>query len=477
MLFGEDEQQKHDAFRRKLVEPEHFLRFSFYARSMRKLPESAWNGGPEWCKSLSSEAEAYLTKLDRLHFEKPLTAIKIAAIVAASAPVQYVLGQQAKKRVCEWLNREDCPSHARIELGMSIRELWPITYNGMEGLDEALLELLTCESAVDPEYVVSVCRPIWDRFGGNPTNVLSSVDDPAKLLVIGRNLKTIEPELCKSMFNTYLFSGRLNHCGFEASEEELRRVADEFFQLEGIIPSTDLTKSGFRYFSLSQWGYLDAEWYPVILERLHAAACACDNLVQAADWNRAVAMNADPQSSVFSRSMEAFTQYVQSYTLLPTESPYKLQNFVRFLTKTLEIAYGERVVSGRNIALPPNPSHPIVDVTKRAYWGMVTWASDLPSAAVLSLLVEAVEHTDNPLAEDAETRLAEIFEVRASQDTEGAASALGRLWCYDWYSGVKESRKSRCLGLVRHLTAILETISSEAAKRAKDLGRNPAWDR
>lgn len=474
--YRDDWRENHDLFRRQLMNSERLRSFVAYAKAMRNLPESAWDSGPQWCTALSPEAEAYLTKIDELYRHKPTLALKIAAIVAATASMHYVLSKEAARRMYEWLNRADIPSHVRIELGLKIRETWPESSPQNE-LDEVLLELLTQESKSDPVYVAQTCRPTWDRLGGNPAYVVSIVDDPAKLLVICRNLKSIEPELCKNIYRHYLFCGRLKHCGFEVSEAELRQVSDEYFELECSSPSSDVAKTGFHNFGLSQWAYRDAEWYPIVLERLHAAASVCGNLAQAADWNRAVAMNADPQSPVSSSALEAFKKYLQSYKTLAPADHYQLESFARFLTNTLEVACNERVLSGRNIGLPPAPDHPIVDATKNTYWDYIAWASKLPSAAVLSLLVEAVEHGDNSFAEIAASRMEEVFEIKSRQDADGAASALGKLGCYDWYSDVTEPRKSRCLGLLHSLMPVLERISPEAAKRAMDRGRNPAWDR
>lgn len=472
----DDRSEKHDIFRRKLMESEPLKCFSTYAKAMRNLPESAWNCGPRWSSTLSPKAAAYLAKIDKLYLHKPSVALKITAIVAATASMHYVLSKEATRRMCEWLNRVDIPSRVRIELGLKIRETWPESSPPKE-LDEALLELLTQESKSDPVYVAHVCRSTWVRLGDDSAYVVSILDDPAKLLVIGRNLKSIEPDFCKNIFGKYLFEGHHKLCGLETSEAELRRVSNEYFELERISPSSDLTKSGAHYFNLCLWAYRDEKWYPLVLERLHAAASICGKPVKAAIWNRAVAMNADLRSPLYFSAMEAFTHYTQSYTTLAADDHFLLEEFARFLTTTLKVACNERALSGRNIGLPPDPKHPIVDATKKAYWDYIAWANELASAAVLNLLIKAVEDGDQPFAEIAASRMEAVFEIKACQDADGAARALGQLGRNDWYSGITESRRSRCLGLLQRLMPVLESISPEAAKRARDLGRNPVWDR
>lgn len=472
----DDWQKKYDLYRRSLIEPERLKIFARFAQAMRNLPESAWNSGPDWSAALSPAAGLFFVKLDELHVDNPRIALKIAAIAAGNSSPHYVFTKDATRRICDWLLQCNIPSHERIAVGMSIHETWP-EINPPEELRITLLELFVKESTDDPEYVAQICRPIWEKRGGASGYIVSILDDPAKLIVIGRNLKLIEPTFCKNVFRTYLFSGRIQHCGFSPSEGDLRSVAAEYYELESVLAPSDVVVSGDHYFNLSQWAYRDSSWYPEVLEGLYAAAQACENPTQAADWYRAVAMNADRHAVVFAKALDAFGRYTKSYTTLSTATDAGLTNFADFLIKTLEIANDDRVLRGRNIDLLANPGHPIVDVATDAYWEFVSWASEFPSSVVLAILVVAIERDDVELAQTAVTRMKDVFEAKARGDADGAASALGKLSCNDWYSDAREPRKSRCLVLVRRLMPVLESISPDAAKQARLIGRNPMWDR
>ena len=390
--------------------------------------------------------------------------------------MHYAFTKDATRRMCDWLLHDKPSMHERLALGMSIHENWP-EIKPPEQFDEALLELFMQGSIDAPESVAQICRPLWARRGAGSSYVGSFVDDPGKLLVIGRNLKSMEPEFCKNVFRTYLFSGRIQHCGFSPSEQELRNVAAEYYELESVLAPSSVAASGEHYFNLSQWAYRETTWYAEVLERLYTAAQACDKSAQAAEWCRAIAMNADRQSPVFAKAMKAFARYAQDYGGLSAATDHGLSMFADFLLKTLEIANDDRVLRGRNIDLPADPGHPIVDVVTEAYWGFVSWASDLPSAGVLAILVVAIECGRSELAEAAAARMMEVFDAKAHEDANGAASVLGSLARNDWYTGVKDPRKSRCLGLVGKLMPVLEGISPDAAQKARLHGRNPMWDR
>lgn len=472
----DDWQKKYDLYRRSLIEPERLKIFARFAQAMRNLPESAWNSGPDWSAALSPAAGLFFVRLDELQVDHPRIALKIAAIAAGNSSPHYVFTKDATRRMCDWLLQCNMPPHERIAVGMSIRETWP-EINPPEQLDSALLELFVKGSTDDPEYVAQICRPMWERRGGISAYIVSILEDPAKLLVIGRNLKSIEPTFCKNVFRQYLFSGRIQHCGFAPSEGDLRSVAAEYFELESVLAPSDVVASGDHYFNLSQWAYRDSSWYPEVLECLYAAAQACENPAQAAEWYRAVVMNADCHATVYTKAIEAFGRYAQSYATLPTATDFGLTDFAAFLVKTVEIANDDRVLRGRNIDLPANPGHPIVNVAKDAFWAFVSWASALPSSVVLAILVVAIERSDIELAQTAATRIKDVFEAKARGDAHGAARALGQLSRNDWYSDVAEPRKSLCSEVVRRLMPVLESISPDAAKQARLIGRNPMWDR
>lgn len=476
LQYRDDWRDKHDAFRRGLMESEHMRLFEQFAQAMRNLPESSWNSGPEWSSALSSSASTFLKALDTLHDDQPGIALKIAGIVAGTSSMHYVLAKEATRRICDWMADRNLAIQERMALGCLIRETWP-EINPPEQLDTVLLELFMQASVEAPELVAQMCQRRWAVHGATGGYVISITDDPAKVLVIGRNLKSIAPDFCMHVYRNYLFSGRIQHRGFSPSEHDLREVAAEYFALLSTQSSPHEAAYGDHYFNLSQWAYREADWYPEVLERLYSAAQACDNPTQAAEWCRAVVMNAERHSTVFALAMHSFGTYVQSYTRLLGATDYALWAFADFVASTLDIAAGERVLRGRNIDVPPDTDHPIRKLAIEGYWGLVSWAAEQSSASVLSILVVAIERGDAEFAQAAVIRMTDVFEALAGKDAMGAAAALGKLSCNDWYSDVSESRKSRCRGLVGELMPVLECISPEAAQHARLMGRNPMWDR
>lgn len=475
--FNEEEEKKCEHFQRVLMSSEPYFRFAPFARAMRALPESERYSKPDWCKVLSVAASTYLAGLDRLQTKKPLVAIKVAAIGAATAHHQYFLRQEIMQRVSKWLSDDRVSLRDRSELGLVIQTHWPDRLYKLNGLEEILLDLLVSESATDPDYVLTIVKKYNEHRPGFPGYVISSSDDPEKILVIGRNLRIVDPEFCKNALRNYLWCGRLRFGAFEASEAQLRSVADEYCSVASGMPAQDEATNGFHYFTLSAWAYPDADWYPMVLERLLAAAGDCNNPVDAAKWQRSVALNADPKSDVFSAALQSYAGYLQSYPTLATDDRYKSLNFARFLIESVDCALKDRTQLGRNFSIPPNPEHPLVSLTRQAYWGLVEWANELPTGIVLRILVEGLSNDDAILATAAADKIVELFEVKAIQDPDEAAEAVGKLDCFHWYTGVSDTRRARCLGVWHKLKPALAEISPEAANKAEFLGRNPMWDR
>ncbi|MBM4180885.1 MAG: hypothetical protein FJ209_04945 [Betaproteobacteria bacterium] len=476
-FYGSSEDiQKHDAYRRKLMAHEPWFRFAPYARDLRVLPESATYGGPDWTKKLSEGAERYLAELDDLHARRPRAAIKIAAIVVATTSMHYVLAKEAGRRVCTWLLEDDVPSRTRIELGISIRETWPDKYNKVEGLEHALLELIVQESEVDPKYILRMIQPLRAK-SGNAGWVFTSQEDPELLLVLGRNLKPLAPAFCKSVLSNYLFLGRHPVFSFSPPSDALRRVADELLALETATPYANNQQAGSVYYQLGQWGHPDAGWYASVLERLFAAAERSEQPMQAVGWFRAVAINAVPGSALHSRAMTRFSTWADGYRELALETDRALQEHARKLLETVSVARSEKVIQGRNVDLPANPGHPIVEVAVRAYWGLVDWLAAQHSAWCLPVLALGIERDEAGLAEQAVERLAEVFEAMARRDSKTAEATLVRLARNTFYSDADANRKTRCVGLFHRLLPVLQTIDPEAAARAKKDGfHNPTWD-
>lgn len=474
--YREAWRQEHAVFQCALLTPEHLSVFSRFAQALCALPESAWNGGAAWTQTISPQADAFILELDRLHAELPACALRIAAIVAAISSQRDLLAEEALRRVCDWLSHPSLPMGERVALGQVIHETWPEN-NAPPALAVTVLALFVQASAEVPDQVAQLCRPRWAQRGAGTHYVVSILDDPASLLTIGRHLKAIEPGFCKNVFCNYLFSGRIGHRGFAPSEQELRTVALEYYELETVMAPSEPSQQGRHCFNLSQWAFLDTDWYPDVLQRLFSAAQACAHPAQAAAWFRMVAMHAQRQSALFGQALEAFARYVQS-DQKPSEVVDRWSTgFAEFILESIDITTKARVLNGRNIGLPPDPQHPVAEAATQALWKLVSWASDLPSSEVLLILVLAVEQLEEASAQHAAAQMRGLFDAKARQDPDGAAVALGQLARNAWYSDADTTRKTRCMGLVGELLPVLQSISPSAAAQAQSAGQNTMWSR
>jgi len=383
--YREDWRAKHDAFRKGLIDTAHMKLFEQFAQIMCELPESSSEYTSICSISPSRSASRFLKKLDNLHTRQPKHAWQIAAIAAGSSLKQYAFTQEVTRRICDWLMRNDMPLRDRLTLGTQVIAAWPEA-TPPDALEHALLNVFTEGSIESPDLVWQIFRTTWESRGTNSSYVVALVDDPAKLLVIARNLKSLGPEFCKNIFNSCLTDGRNRLRSYAPSEQMLQEIASEYFELLSADSPSKALANGWHYFNLCQWACRDSAWYPEVLERLQSAAKACPYPAQAAEWHRALAMNAPRASKLFNESMSAFGTYATSFTKLPTDASYEISKFADFLGKTLVIATSAKPIRGRNFALPPDPMHPIVGLVKDAFWGLVSWSSTLPSAAVVACL-------------------------------------------------------------------------------------------
>ncbi len=467
IYYRNEERERHEALCEKLMESESVFLFESYASALRKLPESERIGGPEWCQASSPAAKTYLAKLDQLFIRKPLLAIKIAAIIAATTSRHYILQKEALSRMCRWLNKEGTSQSDRIELGFIIHDAWPDDYQRQDSLQKTLLELLSKESVHNPEYVFRIAEKYRMKSGGSLGYVFAHADDLTTLLTIGQNLKSVAPEFAKAVYQIYLFNGRHQIMSFQATDEELRRVANELFELETSAPSPDTMKSGIVFNDLCKWGYSDAVWYPTVLERLYVAAGAIKDPIKAAQWHRAVAINVPAQSPLYTQAIDGFSKIANAYLNLRSDGYYEIRSFAKLLLETQQIACDANAVWGRNVSVTPNPHHPIIEIAMNAYWGLVARLRDIPSMMVLTALVVAVESAEELTANAAANRMCDIFKDMAELDVNAASSSLAELAHHEWYSNTDDSIKSRCLTLFTQLCPILESISIQAAAHAR----------
>ncbi|MBC3890596.1 hypothetical protein H8K35_02890 [Undibacterium sp. LX40W] len=444
---------------------------------MCELPESELYGKPDWCKAISVAATTYLEELDALHTKNPLIAIKLAAIGAATVSRQYRLGQDMMQRVSKWLSDDQVPIRDRIELGLLIQANWPDRYNKLDGLEEQLLDILVIESSAHPKYVHEIIEKHHEGTRAFSGDIFSSSDDPNKILLIAQNLKAFEPQFYIHALRNYLEHGRSRYGLFEAAEPQLRSIADKYFLAVQSEPGLKETEKGLHYFWLNALTYPDAKWYPIVLRRLLDAADECNNPYYAAEWNRSVALNANPQSEIFSVAIQSYTRYLQSFLTPNITDQNILRNFSRFLNESLDCALEDGASRGRNYSVPSSPKHPIVELTRQAYWDLVALATTLPTGIVLHILSRGVANDDTILATTAATKIVEVFESKAKQNLNEAAEVVGFFDCYHWSSGVNDVKRARCLDVWRQLSTILTEVSPEAAKKAETFGRNPMWDR
>ena len=476
--YREIDAQRHDVFCAKLMESEPEFPFSSYARAVRLLPESAWNGGSEWSNKLSPEAESFLKRLDTLYLKNPLAAIKVASIAAGSTPWQYFLFKEASKRVCLWLRKVDISLQTRIHVGMLVRDIWPqAEWQMMEGLDKALMDLLIEGAATDAGAVWQIVSRARAKFGERSPLVFSFGDDPSDLLALGLRLREIAPDFCKAMMGNYLFKGRYPIMNFTVVEVDARRIADELFELESRVPSSTQENAAHTYCDLIRWGFPDEAGFGQALTRLYELACLSTQPNQGVRWLVMVAVNAPQSSPLRENAMERYGQWARGFIHLPLDNRQAILDFLRLLLDTLPIVCNDAVTFGRNVSLPANPSHPLVQVIEEAYWGLVNWLinASLPFAA--AVLVETIMRKDLSLAEHAASRLGDVYEQLANLDVQEAERTLFTLARRTLNSDVDDRLKARCLNLFEQLFPILKSIDPEAASRSKREGfHNPVWD-
>lgn len=477
--YSEEVAEEEVLFCQRLIDSEPTFDFARHATKVRALPESADNSGPAWLDMLSDAARSYLSEIDRIYAENPSATLKLVAIIAAIVPRGYQLQTEASKRMCYWLQQTSIPDQTRIELGLLLQSTWPESLT-REAIEIALLDLLVTTSERNPAVVADSFREKLESENGSPPYLIHFGEDPVKLLAIGRNVARHYPDLSKFLFGRLLFAARLEHFSVALDEAEIRAVAQEFFDMLCATPSPDPVRRGWHYANLSQWAYTDVDWYPQVLDELLKAAATIDDRERAAHWNVTVALNADRDSAVFANAMAAYGQYLSQFRSLNDAEPFDrgVDRFTKLLLGVLETALKDKVVVGRNISIPPQPTHPVVLVTRDAYWEFVDWLNALPSARVLHALGEAISGEDEPLAETAGEYLSRVFAAQARRDADLAADVLGNLARYEHYSGVPPARKSRCLGLVKRLMPQLAKISPKAVALAQERGKlYPDWFR
>ena len=474
-IFSEEQEADEKAFKRSLMDSEPGFEFAEWAKSMRSQPESQQTGSRKWLDTLSTAAQAYLAKLDLLYKTSPLVAIKLAAITAASAVSEYQIEIEATKRMGDWLLQSRCPEQDRLELATAICDTWPnhLTKGGIEAI---LLDLIVALSGPNPALIAQAFAAKIEEADGALSYLVIFGEDKVKLLTIARNVKNHSPDLSKWLFAQYLNSSRRKFLPTEVPETEIRAVAEELFALINTRPSPSPSRRGYHYALLAECAFPDAPWFPVVLQALHQTACETTDRERAAFWHKMVAINAMPRTALFTQALADYARALRAFWPRAKEADFarQLGRFLTLIRFAFDDACKENPAIGRNISLPPNPAHPVVEITRRDFLDFIDWLDAEANPVVLTVLAEAIESADKQLAEIAVVYMTGVFEKHARRNSDVATQALGALKCNDWYSNVTEPRKSRCLGVVRNLMPCLTKISPESARLVDEYGVSPS---
>jgi hypothetical protein len=264
---------------------------------------------------------------------------------------------------------------------------------------------------------------------------------------------------------------------FTVVEMDARHIADELFELESRVPSSTQENAALTYCDLIRWGFPDAVWFGHALARLYELACLSTQPNQGVRWLVRVAVNAPQPSSLHENAMERYGQWARGFNRLPLDNRQAILDFQRLLLDTLPIVCNDAVTFGRNVSMPANPLHPLVQVTEEAYWGLVDWLINVSLPFAAAVLVEAITRKDLSLAEHAASRLGDVYEQLAILDVQEAERTLITLARRTLNSDVDDQLKVRCRTLFERFFPILKSIDPEAASRSRSEGfHNPVWD-
>ncbi len=465
--YREEVARRQRVYCHELKRSEPDFDFSAYALTVSQLPENAALADSVWSTKLSDEAQAFLKELEFLHESNALAALKIAAIVAGSTSQYYCLIKAASERVLRWLGVEDASLQGRIQAGVLIRTFWPDELNKMEGLEKVLLELLVALSSSHPELAWQMVQRVTAKWGKRSPLVFSFDDNPADKLALGMNLVRQSPDFCKTMMGTYLFSHRYPSQDFTVSETDARRVADALFELETRVPSPSVDTAAGTYADLIKRGFPDAAWYGQALARSYELACLTTKPALKVGRLVMVMVHAPIPSPLHTSALLGYEEWAQGYARLPLDERRAVLDFVELLLDTLPVVCHDASFD-RNASLAANRHHPVVEVSVKAYWGLVDSLLERPSPLAAAVLVEAVMRKDLDLAEQAATRLTEVYESQAKLNVLEGERTLFRLARRTLNSDINEPLKARCLALFQHLHPVLNSVDPEAAVRSRE---------
>lgn len=467
--------ERFQAFCELLVALETSFNCEPYAQKLKELPETQRGAKPELTKKLSFEAALFIDSLDELFQTYPLVAIKIAAITAAISEYLFV-SKAANQKLCEYLIDENVPIQSRLELGFIIRKHWPDLNHYIRAFDETMLDLVVPASKEHPEFISNLIQRYQLYESSSFTYIFSVSDDKSQLLKIANHLIQVFPRFTKQIYRIYLSAGRLKYCGFNATESELQSVADALFRLEDASPYTDAKSSGFVYFSLCSDGNPDSDWYQIVLERLYTFALK----EQAVDWMRVIALNTPQSSPLHSQACAFITHYILrfqciDYQHLSEENRRKLNGVFTFLLESMRIYTDKHNFCHRNLLIPLQPDHALVTIARCGCMNLLDWLVKMRSDALLPILVMVIERAEDPLVTKAVKQFELSFEEIANLNPNEAASALASLAKYINFDS-DNPKKVICFGLFQKFIPVLESISDEAAQKAR-LGLRHPLDR
>jgi len=449
---------RRNLLREKLTEIAPRFTYTPLLADLGKLPERIQSTEKIQESSLSPAASSFLERLDAVHRENPLPAIAFAAYTFAACNPQHMLAQEAARRVCDWLQEDSAPSQERIDMGIVVWREWPESHYQLPGLHSALVDLLADESNRDRAFVLSRLPAPYGRWANGI--LVTSTDAPAKLLLAARNLRGLDPEFAKSALQNYLRIAANPVSPQHAPEAEIRQAAAELFALECEIPAADGARTVTILNDLILWGHTDAPWYDQALAQLEDAASGA--------WSFAViAVNAPAYSPLRARAIEAFRHAANDYQTIPRISPHLL-HVANLLADIPQDVDNDAWHGGiRNAHIPCDPQQPLREIARTAFWNLVDWLQQQPSAIVLTVLLHAIESDENPDAEQAIALVEALFEAKARQYPAQSELMLIRLANNNWFSNVSKTRRARCRKLFNRLLPLLEAQSPEAAERAR----------
>jgi hypothetical protein len=466
--------QKVDQFRKVLTNPALSHALAIEARKMRALAEAQMWPDKKWVTNISPEGARFLRDIQLLHDKKPDIAIRVVAILA-SIHYQLKLCNTARDIMIQWLKQKHPNSRACIEIGFIIHENWPHIAYGQNQIADALLDLLVDESRHSPTYVCQVTHALRHRSGTGESHgyVFSTLDSLDKRLLIAQALKTDAPDYTRAVYMHYLFEKRNDHTGYsQAKRLEITHLVYE----SGVSHAfPDQNIAGIYFNNLLRYGAIESPAYAQALNKLLALTSEISNPYQAMVWLRTIYINSIKDMALKKEASLKLLDCIRFYLRADMAFPLDAWQLSAFLLQTSNAYLEENaLVVSRNPAIALDIEDDLIKTSIDEFWKLINHLQKNNSADFLCALAKAMTQNDHVLGNLAQMRFESAFRHFAEQSPESAANALAEMAKYHYYTNADQHTRQRCLTVYKNQIQILESISTKAAKFAKEACTSPS---